>query len=61
MNLDYSPENLIKLKTMLKTKFPQLTDKDLNTPDGDIKDMLRMIEYKLRKSKKELRNIIALL
>ena len=59
MILNYSPENLSELKSKLRNKFPQLTDSDLYSSLNNEKDMLRMIEYKLRKSKKEMLEIIA--
>jgi uncharacterized protein YjbJ (UPF0337 family) len=49
------------LKKKLKQKYPELTDTDLLTTNGEEEDMLRMVEYKLGKTKKELKEIIALL
>ncbi|MFH2143061.1 MAG: general stress protein CsbD [Bacteroidota bacterium] len=42
----------------LRTKYPQLTEKDLQHEDGMEESLLRIIEYKLRLTKKELRKII---
>ncbi len=50
-----------ELKKRLKQKYPELTDVDLITAKGEEEDMLRMVEYKLGKTKKELKEIIALL
>lgn len=59
MKLNYSPKNLSELKTKLRNKYPQLTDADVYSTLGNEKDMLRMIEYKLRKTKEEMLDIIA--
>jgi len=53
--------NWDELKKKLKHKYPELTDIDLLTANGEEEDMLRMVEYKLGKTKKELKEIIALL
>ena len=53
--------NWNELKKKLKQKYPQLTTVDLVTIDGQEEDMLRMVEYKLGKTKKEMQEIIALL
>jgi hypothetical protein len=53
--------NWDKLKKKLKQKYPQLTIIDLLAIDGEEEDMLRMVEYKLGKTKKEMQEIIALL
>lgn len=53
--------NWDELKKKLKQKYPQLTMIDLITIDGEEEDMLRMVEYKLGKTKKEMQEIIALL
>ncbi len=50
-----------ELKKRLKQKYPELTDIDLLTTNGEEENMLRMVEYKLGKTKKELKEIIALL
>ncbi len=59
MNLKYSPEYLLELKKRLKIKYPQLTDADLFSTESNVNDMLRMIEYKLRKTKQEMQKIIS--
>jgi DTW domain-containing protein YfiP len=48
-----------ELKNRLRIKFPQLTEADLQHDEGKEEGMLRMVEYKLRKTKKEMREIIA--
>jgi len=53
--------NWDELKKRLKQKYPQLTIIDLLAIDGEEEDMLRMVEYKLGKTKKEMQEIIALL
>ena len=53
--------NWNELKKKLKQKYPQLTTVDLVTIDGQEEDMLRMVECKLGKTKKEMQEIIALL
>jgi hypothetical protein len=47
------------LKTKLRKRYPQLTDADLQHEEGMEDSMLRMVEYKLRKTKKEMQKIIA--
>ncbi len=53
--------NWDELRKKLKQKYPQLSTIDLLTSDGEEDDMLRMVEYKLGKTKKEMQEIIALL
>jgi len=48
-----------ELTIKLREKYPQLTDADLIHKDGIEKNMLRMVAYKLRKTKQEMREIIA--
>ena len=48
-----------ELKIKLKEKFPQLTETDLKYNEGEEISLFRMVEYKLRKTKKEMREIIA--
>jgi hypothetical protein len=59
MKQRFTQEYLHELKTKLKNKYPQLTDADLHHDDGMEEKMLRMVEYKLRKTKQELDNIIS--
>ncbi len=58
MNLKKNHNNWNELKVKLKDKYPELTDKDLHYKAGNEEGMLRMIEYKLMKTKEEMRNII---
>jgi len=48
-------------KEKLKQKFHTITDEDLLFIEGKEKEMMEMLEYKLGKSKEELRHIIATL
>jgi hypothetical protein len=50
-----------ELKTKLKKKYPQLLASDFKHRHGEEERMLRVIEYKLRKSKAEMKAIIAAL
>lgn len=45
-------------KEKLKEKYSILTDEDLRFHDSKEKEMIEMLEYKLGKTKDELRNII---
>jgi len=47
-----------ELQHRLRTKYPHLTDTDLNIQEGKEHKMLRMVEYKLGKTKHEMRKII---
>jgi len=59
MNEFLSAKPLLELQRKLKEKFPELTDADLKFHGTDEQDMLRIVEYKLRKSKQEMKDIIA--
>ena len=50
---------LDELQSKLKEKYPQLTDADIQYPESGEQEMLRMVEYKLRKTKQEMKDIIA--
>jgi hypothetical protein len=58
MDLIIKQSNLDDLKTKLRKKYPQLTEKDLQHNEGTEESMLRMVEYKLRKTKQEMTEII---
>ena len=58
MYLFKKTENWDEFKTKLKMKYPQLTDADLRHEEGREDNMLRMVEYKLQKSKIEMKDII---
>ena len=47
------------LQKNLKKKFPELSDADIQYHDAGEQDMLRMVEYKLRKTKQQMQDIIA--
>lgn len=47
-----------QLKNKLKMEYPQLTETDLEYKENKEEDMLRMIEYKLGKTREEMREII---
>ncbi len=48
-----------ELQTKLKEKYPELTESDLEYEEPMQQDMLRMVEYKLSKTKDEMQEIIA--
>jgi hypothetical protein len=52
---------LNELQSKLKQKFPELKEADLQIQQTSKSDMLRMIGYKLRKTKKEMMQIVQLL
>ncbi len=53
---------LNELQSKLKQKFPEITEADLLIEQTSSKrDMLQMIGYKLRKTKKEMMQIVQLL
>ncbi len=59
MRQRFSQEYLHELKTKLKMKYPQLTEADLQYSEGMDEKMLRMVEYKLGKTKQEMQIIIS--
>lgn len=59
MDLIIKKRNWTEFKIKLKLKYPQLTEIDLQHKEGKEESMLRMIEYKLQKTKKEMREIIS--
>jgi len=58
MDILLNQGNWDQLKNKLKQEYPQLTDNDLQHEAGMEESMLRMVEYKLKKSKEEMREII---
>ena len=50
--------NFTELKEKLRMKYPQLKDKDMQHEVGKEDIMLRMVEYKLHKTKEEMHQII---
>lgn len=59
MDLKVQQTSLQELKTKLLKNYPQLTEADLFYSEGNEKDMLRMIGYKLHKTKQEMDELIA--
>jgi hypothetical protein len=59
MDIVLNHGNWEELKNKLKKEYPQLTESDLQHQKGMEESMLRMVEYKLRKTKEEMRDIIA--
>ncbi len=59
MEISMNQGNWDLLKSKLKREYPQLTDNDLQHDEGMEESMLRMVEYKLKKTKEEMRKIIA--
>ncbi len=58
MDSKLNQSNLNELKSKLRKKFPQLTETDLQNKEGAEESMLRMVEYKLRKTKQQMQEII---
>ena len=48
----------LELQTKLRLKYPELTESDLEYQEPLQQDMLRMVEYKLGKTKAEMQLII---
>ena len=59
MNVILNQGNWEELRSKLRKEYPQLTETDLQYKEGLEENMLRMVEYKLRKTKEEMREIIA--
>lgn len=59
MELHLHDRNFEEFKIRLRKRFPQLTDKDLEHQKGKEESMLRMIAYKLHKTKREMQAIIS--
>ena len=59
MKLIISHKYWDELKIKLKIEYPQLIDADFLSLEGKEDKMLRMIEYKLRKTKVQMQEIIA--
>ena len=54
-------KNWNELKSKLSLQFPKLTEADFQYRDCNEESMLRLIENKLKKTKKEMRDIISAL
>ena len=59
MKQKLTQEYLHELITRLKRKYPQLTESDLQYTEGMDEKMLRMVEYKLGKTRQEMQKIIS--
>ena len=57
--MNKNPGYWIELKSKLRKKYPQLSEIDFQHREGDEESMLRLIEYKLRKSKEQMKEIIS--
>lgn len=58
MNTTFNKESLSELKTKLRSKYPQLSDSDMHYSLGDEADMLRMVAYKIGRTRQELLDIV---
>jgi hypothetical protein len=58
MNTTYNTESLSDLKTKLRNKYPQLSDSDVHYSVGNEADMLRMVAYKIGKTRQEMHEIV---
>lgn len=58
MDKNTSPGYWDELKSKLKKKYPQLVAADFYHKPGEEERMMRVIEYKLRKSKEQMRIIV---
>ncbi len=54
-----TPDQWVDLQVRLKQKFPELSESDLQYEESAEQDMLRMVEYKLHKTKIEMKRIIS--
>ncbi len=54
-----TPDQWFDLQGRLKQKFPELSESDLQYEESAEQDMLRMVEYKLHKTKVEMKRIIS--
>jgi len=59
MELHLHERNFEEFKIRLRKRFPQLTDKDLEYPKGKEESMMRMIAYKLHKTRREMKALIS--
>lgn len=59
MQITSGPGYWNELIMKLRRKYPQLTDTDFKHKEGEEESMLRLIEYKLRRSKEQMKEIIA--
>ena len=59
MNLIQNKVNWEELIAKLRVMYPHLTESDVQYKPGSEKCLLRIIEYKLRKTKNEMLEILA--
>ena len=59
MELHMHARNLDEFKIRIRKRYPQLTEKDLQHQQGKEENMMRMIAYKLHKTKREMNAIIS--
>ena len=59
MDVILNQGNWAELKSKLQKEYPQLVETDFEHEEGMEENMLRMVEYKLQKTKEEMRDIIA--
>jgi hypothetical protein len=58
MNEKRDPGYWDELKSKLKKKYPQLASNDFEHREGQEESMMRLIEYKLRMTKEQMKEII---
>nr|WP_321451351.1 hypothetical protein [uncultured Carboxylicivirga sp.] len=58
MRVKMNDTSFDELKTKLKNKFPLLNDGDLTITKNNTALMLRIVAFKLRKSKEEMAEIV---
>ena len=58
MNTNFMTGTWTELTNKLRIKYPELTEEDLLYDEGMEQNMLRMVEYKLRKTTDEMNEII---
>lgn len=58
MNINLNQEYWNELKMKLQKKYPQLNNTDFQHQKGKEESMLRLIEYKLRMSKEQMKEVI---
>ena len=58
MTLTIDEKQLSQLIVKLKANYPGLTSNDLHITNNNVKSMLTMVAYKLRKNKEEMNEIV---
>lgn len=54
-----TPEQWYELKSRITQQYPELTDDELQYHEATEQDLMAMIQYSLRKTKKKIQGIIA--